>query len=82
MMKHKTTIFHNFLRRMQRPKKAEIYRLSERYCNMILDNKAVKLITGEDFGNFIKVAKYADFGKSTAIQAAFCMGYDVRKVVR
>jgi len=33
----------------------------------------------EDFDNLINVAKYADFGRSTAIQAAFCMGYDAGK---
>ncbi len=75
MMKRKTTIFHNLLRRTQNPKKAEIDRLSEHYRNMILNDKVVELITKEDFRNLINVAKYADFGRSTAIQAAFLLGY-------
>ncbi len=55
------------------PTKQELNHISEHYRNMILDNKAVELITSEGFDNLIKVAKYADFGRSTAIQAAFCL---------
>jgi len=71
MMKRKTTIFH----KTQKPTKAEINRLSKHYRNMILDNKAVELITSEDYSNLIDVAKYAEFGRSTAIQSAFYLGY-------
>lgn len=63
------------LRKKQKPTKAEISRLSEHYRNMILNNKVVKLIASEDYGNLLNVAKYAEFGRSTAIQAAFFLGY-------
>ena len=71
MMKRKTTIFS----RTKKPAKAELNRLSNHYRNMILDNKAVKLMTQEDYNNLIDVAKYAEFGKSTSILAAFYLGY-------
>lgn len=64
-----------FKRRTNRPTKEEIDRLSTHYRGMILDNKAVELIKQEDYNNLIYVAKYAEFGRSTAIQAAFCLGY-------
>ncbi len=65
--------------RKNRPSKTEIDCLSERYRNMILNDKAVELITKEDYGNLLIIAKHAEFGKSTAIQAAFCLGYEAGK---
>ena len=69
-----------FKRRTKRPTKAEINCIYEHYRNMILDNKAVELITKEDYRNLIAVAKYSKLlGRSTAIQAAFCLGYKAGK---
>ena len=42
----------------------------------------LKFLGSENFSSLVDVAKYADFGVSTAIQAAFCMGYEVGKAGR
>lgn len=55
--------------------KQEVSRLSDKYRRMILSHKEVELISKSDYENLIKVAKYADFGVSTAIQSAFYLGY-------
>lgn len=39
----------------------------------------LKFLGSENFANLVDVAKYADLGVSTAIQAAFCMGYEAGK---
>lgn len=59
------------------PGKAEVERISEYYRNMILDKDKKKAIhiSSEDYKNLINISKYAEFGRSTAIQAAFCLGY-------
>lgn len=68
--------FEKILRKeSNKPTKAEINRLSEHYRNMILSHKEVELIPQEDYSNLLDVAKYAVFGRSTAIQAAFYLGY-------
>lgn len=58
-----------------KPTKTEIIRLSERYRNMILSHEEANLIRREDYSNLLKVGKYARLGLSTAIQAAFYLGY-------
>lgn len=73
-------IMQFFKKRPKRLTKAEINCLYEHYRNMILNNKAVELITKEDYRNLIAVAKYSKLlGSSTAIQAAFCLGYKAGK---
>ncbi len=67
------------MRIFKRAKKKDAEQLSNRYRNMILDNESVELITSEDYDNLITVAKYAEFGRSTAIQAAFYLGYKAGK---
>lgn len=66
----------------RKSKNPEIINLSDQYRNMILSHKAVELMESKDFDNLVKVAKCADFGIWTAIQAAFCMGYDAGKAGR
>ncbi|MCM1223387.1 MAG: hypothetical protein NC548_53960 [Lachnospiraceae bacterium] len=56
--------------------KKEISVLSERYRKVIVNNEEVEFMSQSDFENLIAVAKYADLGISTAIQAAFCLGYE------
>lgn len=68
-----------FTKRTNKPTQAEINGLAKHYRNMILHDKAVELITKEDYNNLLNVANYADFGKSTAIQAAFCLGFNAGK---
>lgn len=50
--------------------------LLEIYRNKIND-AALEALTTEDFKNLITIAKYADFGSATAIQADYSMGYKV-----
>lgn len=40
-----------------------------------LDDKVLETLSVEDFENLIKIAKSADFGRWTAIQAAYSIGY-------
>ena len=40
-----------------------------------LDNKVLETLSVQDFENLINIAKNADFGTWTAIEAAFCLGY-------
>lgn len=42
----------------------------------------LKFLGSENFANLVDVAKYADFGVFTAVQAAFCMGYEAGKAGR
>lgn len=68
-------IFYKLKNKSGKPAKAEIIRLSERYRNMILNHKEAALIKNEDFHNLLIMGKYARLGLSTAIQAAFYLGY-------
>jgi len=55
--------------------KADANHLSEYYRTYIFNDAALEFLEDEDFSNLIDVARYADFGVWTAIEAAFCLGY-------
>jgi len=63
-------------------KKKEAERLSDHYRKEVFSDKALELLKKEDFASLIKVARYADFGTWTAIEAAFCLGYKEGKAGR
>lgn len=56
--------------------KAKINRIYEHYRNMVLNDKAAELITKKDYRNLIAIAKHGKpLGRSTAVLAAFVLGY-------
>lgn len=62
---------------------AEVQSLADNLREDFLEKEDIlKFLGSENFSNLVDVAKYADFGVSTAIQAAFCMGYEVGKAGR
>lgn len=62
---------------------AKVQSLADNFREDFLEKEDVlKFLGSENFSNLVDVAKYADFGVSTAIQAAFCMGYEVGKAGR
>jgi len=67
------------MRFFKRRTRQEINHLSEQYRTEVFSDEALELLNKEDFDNLIKVAKYADFGVWTAIEAAFCLGYKAGK---
>ena len=59
---------------------AKVQSLAYNFREDFLEKEDVlKFLGSENFSNLVDVAKYADFGVSTAIQAAFCMGYEAGK---
>lgn len=62
---------------------AEVQSLADNLHEDLLKKEDIlEFLGSENFSNFVNVAKYADFGVSTAIQAAFCMGYEAGKAGR
>ena len=62
---------------------AEVQSLADNLREDFLEKEDIlKFLGSENFSNLVDVAKYADFGVSTAIQAAFCMGYEAGKAGR
>ena len=62
---------------------AEVQSLADNLREDFLEKEDIlKFLGSENFFSLVDVAKYADFGVSTAIQAAFCMGYEVGKAGR
>ena len=62
---------------------AKVQSLADNFREDFLEKEDVlKFLGSENFSNLVDVAKYADFGVSTAIQAAFCMGYEAGKAGR
>lgn len=57
----------------------KVQALSGRFRKEMYNNEALELLKSKDFENLTNVAVYADLGVWTAIQAAFCMGYEVGK---
>lgn len=73
MMKRK------FFQSNKKLKKQEAERLSEHYRNEVMQEAVLNNLKYEDFSNLLDVARFADFGRSTAIQTAFCIGYTMGK---
>lgn len=71
-----------FKKLFKKQKKVNASRLSEHYRKDVFNNETLEYLAQKDFNDLIDVAKYADFGVSTAIQAAFCLGYEAKKAVR
>ncbi len=63
----------------KQPGKAEAEQLSSYYRTRFFSNGALGLLTKKDFINLIHIAHYADTGITTAIKAAFCLGYHAGK---
>ncbi len=62
---------------------AEVQALADNLREDFLKKEDIlKFLGSENFSSLVDVAKYADFGVSTAIQAAFCMGYEAGKAGR
>lgn len=61
---------------------AEVQELSGYLRGSVFNDEALELLKSEDFESLTNVAVYADFGVWTAIQAAFCMGYEAGKAGR
>ena len=61
---------------------AEVQTLSDYLRENVFNDEALELLVYEDYESLANVAVYADFGISTAIQATFCMGYEVGKAGR
>ena len=62
---------------------AEVQSLADNLREDFLEKEDIlKFLGSENFSNLVDVAKYADFGVFTAIQAAFCMGYEAGKAGR
>ena len=62
---------------------AEVQSLADNLREEFLEKEDIlKFLGSENFFSLVDVAKYADFGVSTAIQAAFCMGYEAGKAGR
>ena len=62
---------------------AEVQSLADNLREDFLEKEdSLKFLGSKNFANLVGVAKYADFGVSTAIQVAFCMGYEAGKAGR
>ncbi len=53
--------------------------LSDYYRKEVMSDEILEFLTKEEFINLTGVAKRADFGIWTAIEAAFCLGYEAGK---
>lgn len=53
--------------------------MSDYLRGSVLNDEALGLLKSKDFESLINVAVYADLGVWTAIEAAFCMGYEAGK---
>lgn len=63
----------------KQPGKAETEQLSRYYRTNIFSRGALRFLTNTDLLNLIHIAHYADTGVTTAIKAAFCLGYNAGK---
>mgnify|MGYP001105328472 CR=1 FL=1 len=61
---------------------AEVQTLSDYLRGNVLNDEALELLKSKDFESLTNVAVYADLGVWTAIEAAFCMGYEAGKAGR
>lgn len=61
----------------KQPTKAEIEALYQHYRKEVMNEETLEFLSKEEFSNLIDVAKYAQFGIWTAIEAAFCLGYSI-----
>ncbi len=62
---------------------AEVQSLADNLREDFLKKEDIlKFLGSKNFANLVDVAKYEDFGVSTAVQAAFCMGYEAGKAGR
>lgn len=59
--------------------KEKANRLSDHYRNEVMSETTLELLPKEEFSNLIDVAKYANMGVWTAIESAFCIGYNLGK---
>ncbi len=60
----------------KQPTKAEVEALYRHYRNEVMDKEVINNhLESKEFINLTHVARYAEFGLWTAIQAAFCLGY-------
>ncbi len=60
----------------KQPTKAEVEVLCQYYRNKVMDKEIINNhFESKDFMKLIHVARYAEFGIWTAIEAAFCLGY-------
>lgn len=57
----------------EKTKRAE--ELSAYYRSGVMNENTLEFLQKEDFSNLMDVARFAEFGRSTAIQSAFCIGY-------
>lgn len=60
-------------------KKENANKFSEHYRNEVMNEQVLEKLPKEDFNNLIDVAKYAKLGIMTAIETAFCLGYETGK---
>ena len=61
---------------------AEVQALSDYLRGSVFNDKTLELLKSKDFESLVNVALYADLGVWTAIEAAFCMGYEAGKAGR
>lgn len=66
---------------LNRPSREYLERLSCHYREDVIGEEANGLMKNDDFNKLLEVARYADFGVWTAIQAAYCLGYAAGKGV-
>jgi len=60
----------------RKPSKAELDRLFKYYRFEVMKHEVIdNYLESKVFSELVDLAKFADFGCSTAIQAAFCLGY-------
>lgn len=64
---------------INRPKREDIECLRDHYRKEVLGEEAGAFLESEDFKNLVKVARYADFGVWTALEAAYCLGFKAGK---
>lgn len=53
--------------------------LSNYFRKEVMNVEVLKHLGSKNFENLTNIALYVDFGVWTAIQAAFCMGYEAGK---
>ncbi|MCM1225702.1 MAG: hypothetical protein NC548_65790 [Lachnospiraceae bacterium] len=64
----------------KQPTQSEIKKLYDYYHNEVIDRETISShFDNKDYINLIHVARYADMGLWTAIQAAFCLGFRAGK---
>lgn len=58
---------------------AKVQELSDYFRKEVMNVEVLKLLGSKNFENLTNIALYVDFGVWTAIQVAFCMGYEAGK---